>query len=98
MEKSYTITCRECKNSRNIKISNSDRIDWLEDGKAHSIVSGRKRLDGEWGWECTCGNKDIMTEQEKRMISNHAQPQPEELKTVINNLIIQTPQFELVER
>lgn len=98
MEKSYTITCKDCNQSRNIKIDRLDRIDWLEDGKDYSIVSARKRFDGEWGFECTCGNKDIMTEQEKRMISNHAQPQPEELKTIINNLKIQAPQFELVER
>ena len=97
MEKSYLIKCRKCNAERPIRIIRDDIIDWLEDGRDHKIVSARKRLDGQWGFQCLCGNNDIMTKQESRAISNPATPKSEEITTIVNNLKIQAPKFDLVE-
>jgi len=103
MLKSYKVICQQCKAEREIRIfdsANQQTIDWLEDrpGALQSkIVSGRKRLDGNWGFQCLCGNNDILTKQEDKMITNPASPQPEELSTIVNNLKVQAPKFALVE-
>lgn len=95
----YKVTCKSCKANRKIGIVNSNGreiIDWLDnrpDSQDVSIISGRKRLDSEWGWECVCGNKDIMSDQENRMITNKQSPDPQEIAKVVKNLSIQKPKF-----
>lgn len=86
----YKVICGVCKSESDIKIDDYDRIDWL---KTNRVISGRKRLDGQWGWQCMCGNNDIMTEQEKKTIRNWAQPEPSELETIIKSLKMQKPKF-----
>lgn len=100
--KNYLVTCKECGASRPIRIDKTPmgaRIDWLEDkhGIDHDIVSGRPRLDNQFGWECVCGNNDLLTTQEARTFSNPANPSPQELSQVIKNLIVDQPKFDLVE-
>lgn len=95
----YKVICKSCKADRKIGIVNNDGreiIDWLDnrpDPQDVSIVSGRKRLDNEWGWECVCGNKDILTDQENRMITNKQSPDPQEIAKVVRNLSVQKPKF-----
>lgn len=62
-------------------------------GKPDHIISARKRLDGQWGFECMCQNNDLMTEQEKRTIKNHVTPDPEDINAVLKNLKVQAPKF-----
>lgn len=92
----YKVICQKCKGLSLIQI-NSDNIEWQD---VSQVISGRKRLDGNWGWQCLCGNNSIMTEQEKRNISNPAQPTAQELGTIINNLkverVVDTPKGLLV--
>lgn len=71
-------------------------IDWLDnnpDPNQAKIVSGRKRLDGLWGWECMCGNNDILTNQERRMMSNPAAPDPKTVIEISKNVKVQAPKF-----
>lgn len=89
MEK-YKVVCAGCKSSDSIAIEDGRSIYW---GKVKHIISGRKRLDGNWGWQCYCGNNDLMTEQEKKQIQNYQQPDAEDIKAVLNNLKIQKPKF-----
>lgn len=86
----YKIICKECKSNQVIDIDESRQINW---GKADRIISGRYRLDNNWGWQCICGNEDIMTDQERRMIKNHQQPDPQDIKMVLNNLKPQRSKF-----
>lgn len=86
----YKVVCKNCKQS--------DLIDILEDTKIlwdHNtyIVSGRKRLDSQWGWQCLCGNNDILTDQEDRVITDKVNPDPKEIHKVISNLIVQKSKF-----
>lgn len=76
--KHYLITCRDCNATREVGIIASpmgDRIDWLDNKpNDENIVSGRPRLDGQYGWQCLCGNNDLMTAQEKKFIGKDTSP------------------------
>ena len=100
--KTMTITCTNCNARRNIKIvqtASGEMIDWLETPELanHPIVSARKRLDGQWGFQCQCGNNDILTDQERRTITNPAEPDMKQIDEVIKNLVMQPPKFEMRE-
>lgn len=100
--KQVKVICKECDSSRTIRIHKTPvggRIDWLEDkyGIKHDIVSGRERLDGEFGFQCICGNNDLLTTQEAKAFTNPAAPSPKELDEVIKNLVPDQPKFELQE-
>lgn len=89
MKKAYEIICLNCKANRKIDIYDSvagKRIDWRDNLPDENIVSGRERTDGFWGWQCICGNNSIDSEQEKRVIKNLAQPTPQELAEITQNL------------
>lgn len=83
--KKYKITCGNCKNSDTILIKD-DQIIW---GKNEHIISGRKRLDGNWGWQCRCMNSSLLTRQEKDTITDLKSPDPLEIQSVIDNLIVE---------
>lgn len=95
----YNIICLNCKAVRRVGIvknSAGNFIDWLDnnpDIQKVKIYSGRKRLDSNWGWQCICGNDDIMTNQEIKFIENKQSPNPKDIKDVLDSLIIQEPKF-----
>lgn len=86
----YKITCCKCGKSEKIGMINENVL-WND---AKYIISARKRLDGNWGFEClNCGNNDLMTQQEKKTIKNHQQPEKKDIDAVIRNLVVQKPNF-----
>lgn len=98
---SYKITCLKCKAERQIRISKTavgKRIDWLESAENanHPIISGRERLDGQWGFECKCGNNDLLTTQEARSFANPAAPEPKEINDIVKNLKPDKPRFQML--
>ena len=87
--KRYIVTCLKCGEKREVGIIptvTGDRVDWLENDPNERIVSGRQRLDGQWGWECLCGNNSIMSTQERETFTNKVNPDPQEIKQVVDNL------------
>lgn len=95
----YKVTCSKCKADRVVDITKSpagEFIDWLEDRQPDSkIISARPRLDGSWGFQCSCGANDIMTEQEKRVIGNPQAPKAQEIDEIVRNLKMQKPLFRM---
>lgn len=79
----YKVTCKKCKQSDIIQIEQDTQILW---GKNTYIISGRKRLDMQWGWQCLCGNNDLLSIQEEREITDKANPDPIEINQIIKNL------------
>lgn len=97
----YIIKCLECKGERTIQVhltAVGKRIDWLERQAPDppNIISGRERLDGEFGWQCACSNNTLLTKQERKSFSNPAHPKPQELKQVIDNLKPEPRRFAMV--
>lgn len=91
----YKVTCGQCGKADTIGLIDEKDIIW---DKNEWIISGRKRLDGNWGFQCvSCGNDDLLTDQEKKDIKNHQQPDPKDIENVIKKLVAQEPRF-LMER
>lgn len=98
----YKITCKECRATREVGIIKglvNDVIDWLDnnpDPQVVKIISGRKRLDNNFGWECICGNNDLLTQQEIDTIKNKSAPEPKEIAQIIKDLKPAKSRFEMV--
>lgn len=88
----YKIVCKNCKKSEQIVIDSDNNIYWKP---VKWIISGRYRLDMQWGWECICGNNDIVTEQERREIRNLQAPDPNDISKVLKAIIPDTPKFRM---
>lgn len=86
----YQIECTKCGGHSQVEIDGLDRIFWY---KVDKVISGRRRLDQQWGWQCLCGNNDIMTKQEQRVMSNPAQPTPQEIDQIVKNITPDSPKF-----
>lgn len=98
MSKRYTITCEDCGESRIVGIIPTpvgDRIDWLDNDPNEKIVSGRQRLDGQFGWQCLCGNNTLLSKQEQKTITNKVTPDPKEIQQVIDNLRPEPTKFRM---
>lgn len=97
----YKIICNQCKSERVVEIHNTplgQRIDWLEtEEKAHDpICSARLRFDNSWGFQCLCGNNDLWTQQESRVVANKVSPSPQEISQVLKNLKPEPSSFKMV--
>lgn len=86
----YKVVCKNCKKSEDIVIDDDKNIYWKQ---VKNIISGRYRLDMNWGWQCICGNNDIVTEQEKREIHNLQAPDPIDISKVLKSIIPDQPKF-----
>lgn len=90
--KKYIVTCRKCHGQSEVEINDIGVVKWLELGQ---VISARQRFDMQMGWQCICGNNDLMTAQEKRTIKNYSQPMVDEMSKIMNNLKPQEPKFDL---
>lgn len=88
----YEVVCLQCKNKDKITIFEARLIDWSASTCNH-IVSGRKRLDQQWGWQCACGNNDLMTQQEVESLTNKQEPDPKEISAILAALKPDKPRF-----
>lgn len=88
----YKVICKKCKHSEDIVIDDNNNIYWKP---VKWIISGRYRLDMNWGWQCVCGNNDLVTKQEQKEISNLQAPDPKDISKVLKDLIPDKPRFEM---
>lgn len=98
----YKVICGKCNGQRLIEIHPTPmgkRIDWLDDKQpdTFTIISGRERLDGQFGFQCVCGANDLLTSQERRSFGNPAAPTPQEISAIVKDLVPDRPKFSLVE-
>lgn len=47
----------------------------------------------QWGWQCFCGNNDILSNQENRVITDKVDPDPQEINQILKNLEPQKSKF-----
>ena len=88
----YKVVCKNCKESEDIVIDDQNNIYWKP---VKYIISGRYRLDMNWGWQCLCGNNDLVTDQEEREIGNLSAPDPIDISKVLKSIIPDKPKFEM---
>lgn len=46
-----------------------------------------------FGWQCMCGNNDLLSDQEQRVITDKANPDPMEIDQILKNLEPQKARF-----
>lgn len=89
--KTYRVTCSKCHESDNVVIDDGNNIYWKP---VKYIISGRFRLDSQWGWQCqACGNNDLLTKQEEAEIDNLQDPDPYQVAKVAKNPSPDKPKF-----
>jgi len=91
--KSYKVVCLKCDGSSRVDIDDMDRVFWID---TNEVISARKRLDSQWGFECLCGNNDIVTRQEAREIKNLQSPAAEDIEAIIQSIKPDKPRFTMV--
>lgn len=95
----YKVTCQKCEGFAKLTITPQNQIIWDE---IKGVVSGRLRLDNQWGWQCICGNNSIMTKQEIRMMENPAQATKQEINNILKDVkaeqVVDTPDGLLVNK
>lgn len=88
----YKVVCKDCQKSDDIVIDDQNNIYWKP---VNHIISGRYRLDMQWGWQCICGNNDITTRQEQREIADLSAPDPKDISKILKSLIPDQPKFKM---
>lgn len=77
------ITCLKCnKEIGEIEIDSRDRVRYT---KLSGILSARKRLDGNWGFQCICGNYSLLCEAEEGIIGPN-KPSVSQVKNIYERL------------
>lgn len=67
----YKVTCKQCKRSDIITIDDAKHQVLFYDRMINTpILASRFRGDLQWGFECVCGNYDMLAEQEKGNFNN----------------------------
>lgn len=98
--RNFKVTCGKCKKTSEVKIYENEsnlypfhRVEYLEDG---NIISARFRFDDQWGFECKCGENNILSETEKRYWKHTVvAPKPQEMKSIVDNLKPEKQKFSL---
>lgn len=89
----YRVQCTNCNNTEEIIVDKDNTVFW---GKMPTyIVSARYRLDMNWGFQCICGNNDIITKQEQKEIANLQAPDPVDISRVLKSIIPDKPRFKM---
>lgn len=83
---STKIICNNCQGYSIVNIDEPNKvISWKQIDK---VISARYRFDGQWGFQCYCGNNSIMSKQEIESISNPQLPTIKEIEDIKNNLVM----------
>jgi len=82
------VKCNICKKQGIITILNgldgSRVVDWSK-SEHPPIISARFRLDSKWGFECICGNSNILADEEKGIITGK-KPSRKDINEVVDKL------------
>lgn len=95
----YKVTCLKCNGSSTFEVIHEGNLRLLAPAvirwmKVDKVISARKRLDNKFGFQCLCGQNDIMTEQEERYIKKPEQPPTgDEINFIVSNLKETQPMF-----
>lgn len=65
--KKYKVTCLKCNESDVLVINDSDHVVHdFGNGAGTNLLAARWRGDGEWGFECRCGNDNRLSKHEEK--------------------------------
>lgn len=95
MYKVYDVKCKKCKGQNRVGIDEKHKtLNWIS---LDPIISARYRFDRKWGFQCRCGQNDLLTpEEDRNWQDKRVHPQPKEMKNIMDNLKEHKPKFEMV--
>lgn len=76
------IICKKCEREIGKVAVKGNVVRYLS---STGILSMRKRFDGEWGFQCACGNNSLLCEAEKGIITSDP-PTAEDIKEIEKRL------------
>lgn len=82
----FKVICQECQGDSTVLINQWGGVEWK---RVNRVISARERLDGQWGWQCICGNNNLITKQERESIKDLTSPQVKELDDIKSNLVVE---------
>lgn len=82
----HEVTCLKCKRVADVVIG--DNTITFGGGIATNLLAGRFRKDGEIGWECSCGNDNRVSKQEKDSLDQLVKGTPQQIADIVNSLSI----------
>lgn len=91
----HKVICTNCGKSDDIGLDSSNTVYW---GKNTFIISARQRTDGQWGFQCLCGQNNLVSEQEETSISDMSNPSVQELEIIMNNLVVKRDNKFIMEK
>ena len=87
MAKKYRVECLNCKEGDTLTIDDSEHIVlFWEKIMLTPIKSARWRKDMKWGFECKCGNYDLLCEEEKPDFDKYVAGSPDRLAEITRML------------
>lgn len=82
------VTCLKCnKMIGEIEISDGGRVTYK---KLFGILSARLRFDGNWGFQCLCGNNSLLCPAEKGIVKG-SRPSTSDMKKIYEKLRTDRP-------
>lgn len=82
--KRYKITCVKCKKQDHVLIK--ERSILYESGAQTNLTSSRFRPDKVWGFECICGNYDLLAHEESKDFDKLISGTPSRIAEIANIL------------
>lgn len=83
----YKVTCLNCKRSDVLTIDESNHQVWDYAGKLMTnFLSARFRKDGQWGFECVCGNDNRLSSAEAKDFDTLVAGDPLSIKRIADSL------------
>lgn len=88
----YKVVCLNCKQSDTVAIDDRNHIAFqYGKGVNTNITAARWRPDLKWGFECICGNYDLLAQNED--VDKYVNAPPLRLKQIIDLLKDTKPKF-----
>lgn len=92
----YKVTCLKCKKECYVSIDAGHQIDY-EGGMNTNLLAGRWRKTQDFGWECSCGNDNRLSKQEKDEMDTLVKGSPQQIADIVKSLSIpDSKQFKMV--
>lgn len=84
--KDVVVRCLKCKKISRLKILNGNQIMYIDH---MPIIACRFRPDGQWGFECVCGNDSRLAREEKKDIKMLVQGGEHVIKKILKTIDVQ---------
>jgi len=96
--RTYKVTCLNCENTDTVGVDDNNHIVFqYGKGVNTNFTAARWRPDNSWGWECVCGNYDLLAEEEKPKFKELVSGAPMRLEQIASMLKVKNRKAFIME-